>query len=105
METRNIVALLATAALASGLTACTSSPRNTKVEMGSDTIDASLPTQLPRTAVPSHYAITFTPNADKLTFDASVAIDLKVIKPTRELVVNAVDLAISHATLTPWNRQ
>ena len=28
-----------------------------------------LPTQLPRTAVPHHYAITVTPHAERLTFD------------------------------------
>ena len=44
----------------------------------------TLPTQLPRTAIPSHYAIEVTPHADQLTFDGKVAIDLKVIKPTRD---------------------
>ena len=64
-----------------------------------DTIDASLPTQLPRTAVPHHYAITVTPHAERLSFDATVAIDLEVIKPTREIVLNAADLTISSANL------
>jgi aminopeptidase N len=66
-----------------------------------DTVDASLPTQLPRTAIPHHYALTVTPHASKLTFDGQVAIDLDVIKPTRTLTLNAADLAIAKATLTP----
>ena len=64
-----------------------------------DTVDPSVPTQLPRTAVPHHYALTVTPHAATLTFDGSVAIDLEVIKPTTELVLNAADLALSSATL------
>ena len=40
-----------------------------------DTVDPSIPTQLPRTAIPHHYALTVTPHADKLTFDATVERD------------------------------
>ena len=67
----------------------------------SDTIDTSLPTQLPRTAVPHHYAITVTPHAEKLTFDGDVGIDLAVVAPTRELVLNAADLKLASAMLRP----
>ena len=31
-----------------------------------DTIDLNVPTQLPRTAIPHHYAISITPHADAL---------------------------------------
>jgi aminopeptidase N len=65
-----------------------------------DTVDTSVPTQLPRTAIPNHYAITVTPHAEKLAFDGNVAIDLQVTKPTRELTLNAADLSFSKATLT-----
>ena len=41
-----------------------------------DTVDASLPTQLPRTAIPHHYALNVTPHAERLTFDGTAAIDL-----------------------------
>ena len=60
-----------------------------------------LPTQLPRTAVPHHYAITLTPHAERLTFDGSVGIDLNITKPTKSLVLNAADLKIASATLRP----
>ncbi len=65
-----------------------------------DTVDPTLPTQLPRTAIPHHYAITVTPNAEKLTFDATVGIDLEVIKPTNQLTLNAAEMTISSARLT-----
>src|SRR5690348_1054004 len=66
-----------------------------------DTVDPSVPTQLPRTAIPHHYAITVTPHAERLTFDGSVAIDLEVIKPTIQLVLNAAEMSISSARLEP----
>ena len=66
-----------------------------------DTVDTSLPTQLPRTAIPHHYAITVTPHAGKLAFDAEVAVDLEVTQATNELVLNAADLKIATATLRP----
>jgi len=66
-----------------------------------DTVDPSVPTQLPRTAIPHHYAVTVIPHASKLTFDGRVAIDLEVIKATRQLVLNAADLKFASATLRP----
>ena len=90
------VALLASAALAT--LAPASLPAQVKPV---DTVDPTLPTQLPRTAVPHHYAVTVTPHAERLTFDGKVSIDLEVIKPTRELVLNAADLNFASATLRP----
>jgi aminopeptidase N len=66
-----------------------------------DTVDPSVPTQLPRTAIPHHYAIVVTPHADRLTFDGTVAVDLDVIKPTRQLVLNAAEMTFASATLRP----
>ena len=91
------VAFLTSAALAltfpSGLAA--------QPQAQADTVDPTLPTQLPRSAVPHHYAITLTPHAERLTFDGTVVIDLDVIKPTRELVLNAADLKFASATIRP----
>ena len=64
-----------------------------------DTVDTSLPTQLPRTAVPHHYTIAIVPNAQALSFGASVRIALDIVKPTDTLVLNAADLSIDGATL------
>jgi aminopeptidase N len=74
-------------------------PAAAAVVQRTDTVDASLPTQLPRTAIPHHYAITVTPHAEQLGFDGEVAIDLDVIKPTRQLVLNAADMKLASATL------
>ena len=89
------VALLASAALT--LVVPAAAPAEPQAQ--ADTVDASLPTQLPRTAIPRHYALTVTPHAQRLTFDGQVAIDLEVIKSTRELVLNAADLKFNSATL------
>jgi aminopeptidase N len=64
-----------------------------------DTVDVSLPTQLPRTAIPHHYAITVTPNAERLTFSGTVGIDLDLVRPTRQLVLDAADLKLASAIL------
>src|SRR6476619_1461035 len=89
------VALLASAALTFVVPAA--APAQTQVQ--ADTVDASVPTQLPRTAIPHHYALTVTPHAQRLAFDGQVAIDLEIIKSTRELVLSAADLKFASATL------
>ena len=89
------VALLASAAIA--LAAPTAVTAQTVAQV--DTVDPSTPTQLPRTAIPHHYALTITPHASKLTFDGTIEIDLDVIKPTSALVLNAADLNFASATV------
>ena len=87
------VALLSSAALA------LTSPEALAAPPQADTVDPTLPTQLPRSAIPHHYAINITPHADRLTFDGTVTIDLDVIKPTKELVLSAADLKFGSATI------
>ena len=82
---KRALVLLATAAFVSAVPASTS----LAAQRQADTVDTSIPTQLPRTAVPHHYAITVTPHSERLTFDSSVAIDLDVVQATRALVLNA----------------
>jgi len=94
---KSIALLLASAA---GLLAAPSALPAQAVQQA-DTVDTSLPTQLPRTAVPHHYAIIVTPHAERLTFDGTVAIDLDVVQPTSSLVLNAVDMTFSSARLVP----
>ncbi len=64
-----------------------------------DTVDTSLPTQLPRSAVPRHYAITVAPHADTLKFDGKVKIDFEQVQPSNTITLNAADLAIGSAVL------
>ena len=90
-------ALLASAALAS----LTPAAAAAQPVAQADTIDSSLPTQLPRTAVPVHYSIIVTPHVQRLTFDGTAAIDIEVVKSTRQIVLNAADLKFASATLRP----
>ncbi|ALR22386.1 M1 family metallopeptidase [Sphingobium baderi] len=62
---------------------------------------ATVTTQLPRGAAPSHYAITVTPDAPNLKFTGRVAIDLNVTQAMPVLVLNAADLNFGAVTLTP----
>ena len=94
MKIKFVALLLASSVIAGA-------PSSAQPARQADTTDASLPTQLPRTAVPHHYAIIVTPHAERLSFDATVAIDLEVIKPTREIVLNAADLTFASASLRP----
>ena len=96
---RRVTALFASAAIVLALTSATATAQPQK-----DTIDTSLPTQLPREAVPHHYSITVTPHADTLSFDGSVGIDVQVLKATRTLTLNAADLTFRKATITPAGR-
>jgi aminopeptidase N len=92
---RRVTALFASAAILLGLSSATASAQPQK-----DTVDTSLPTQLPREAVPHHYSLTVTPHADDLSFDGSVAIDVQVLKPTRSMTLNAADLSFKKAAIT-----
>jgi aminopeptidase N len=76
-----------------------STPSAIGAQQHADTIDPTLPTQLPRTAIPHHYAITVTPHAGRMIFDGNVGIDLDVIKPTQSLVLNAAELKLTSAIL------
>src|SRR5215472_3771150 len=88
---KSVAALLSAAALAAA-TPCVAEQR-------ADTVDPSLPTQLPRTAIPHHYEITVSPHADRLNFDGEVGITLDVVEPTRGLVLNAADMRLSSASI------
>jgi aminopeptidase N len=57
------------------------------------------PGQLPKTVVPRHYAIKIQPDLQKFTTRGSVTVDLEVRKPVDEIVLNALDMQITKATL------
>ena len=56
-------------------------------------------TQLPRTAVPRHYAIEVTPDAAHLRFMGQVAIDLDVVQTTNSVTLNAKELTFGDVTI------
>ncbi len=57
------------------------------------------PGKLPKEVVPIEYAIRIAPDLGKFTFAGSETIKLKVRKPVRELVLNALELQITSASL------
>ncbi len=62
-------------------------------------IDASVTTQLPRNVRPSHYAISVTPHARTLSFDGHAVITIDILEPTDRIVLNAVDMRFSSASI------
>ncbi len=59
----------------------------------------STPGQLPKNVVPRHYQVHIQPDLEKFTTRGSVTIDIEVLKPVREIVLNALELEITKATL------
>lgn len=55
---------------------------------------------LPDVAVPSHYAVSVTPDAGSLSFTGRAAIDLEVRRATDVLTLNAAGLEITDAQLS-----
>ncbi|WP_237713932.1 M1 family metallopeptidase [Novosphingobium sp. Rr 2-17] len=56
-------------------------------------------TQLPRGIEPTHYDVTFEPDAANLTFKGKATIAITVQADTRTITLQAADLAIAKATL------
>jgi aminopeptidase N len=54
---------------------------------------------LPTSVVPVRYELTVTPDAPSLTLSGEVRIDVEVVEPTREIVLNALELAIDDVQL------
>ncbi|QGN56418.1 M1 family peptidase [Novosphingobium sp. Gsoil 351] len=61
----------------------------------------SVPSDLPRTARPLHYAIAIEPDAANLTFAGQSSAEIEVFAETSELLLHAVDLKIAEARLVP----
>ncbi len=60
---------------------------------------AATPGQLPKTAVPRHYALRLQPDLAARTTAGTATIELEVLAPVTELVLNALDLEIDSAAL------
>ncbi|MFI4967321.1 MAG: M1 family metallopeptidase [Gammaproteobacteria bacterium] len=54
---------------------------------------------LPDDVVPTHYSISVTPDAAKLTFTGSVSIDIDVKQATNTIVLNAADMTFKKVSL------
>ncbi|MBA3544007.1 MAG: M1 family metallopeptidase [Chthoniobacterales bacterium] len=60
---------------------------------------ATTPGKLPKDVLPTEYAIRITPDLAKLTFTGSETVKLKVEKPVRKIVLNALELEIASASI------
>ena len=63
------------------------------------------PHRLPRTVIPSRYVLELTPDLVTATFSGSVEIDVEIVEPTSEIVLNAAELAITSARLVVDERR
>ena len=54
---------------------------------------------LPESSRPSKYRIKLQPDLRNFTFDGEQSVDIQVLEPTSKIVLNAIDLKISSATL------
>ena len=57
------------------------------------------PGKLPKSVVPVEYSIRIVPNIDKFTFSGTETVKLNVRSPVRQLVLNALELEITEASL------
>ena len=55
--------------------------------------------RLPDTAVPENYKLSFSPDLDKATFQGDETISIRVLKPTSEITLNAVDIDFHSVTI------
>ena len=60
----------------------------------------STPGQLPKTVVPHRYALRLEPDSEKFINHGSLVVDIEVREPVREILLNALDMKISRATLS-----
>ncbi|MFZ0284864.1 MAG: hypothetical protein WAL32_06500, partial [Terriglobales bacterium] len=56
--------------------------------------------RLPDIAVPDHYTLTFSPDFTKNDFAGDETIAVQVLKPTSQIVLNAIDIDFHEASIT-----
>jgi aminopeptidase N len=90
------------AALTLSLAACAAAGTDRPATpAGAPLAGRQIPTQLPSNVRPLQYALWITPDAPNLAFSASALIDIEVKAPTRDVVLNAADLAFRKVSLAP----
>ena len=64
------------------------------------TLSLAAAQRLPEAAVPENYKLSFTPDLDKATFEGDETISVRVLMPTSEITLNAVDIDFHEVTIT-----
>ncbi len=65
----------------------------------------STPGKLPKDIVPRHYSLYLQPDLEKLVTTGKVEIEIEALKPAQQIVLNALDLEISTASITVENKK
>jgi aminopeptidase N len=55
------------------------------------------PGKLPKTVVPQHYVIHLEPNLERMSTEGAEGVEIEVLKPSRQIVLNAVETEIWNA--------
>ncbi len=63
------------------------------------TLSTATAQRLPETARPENYKLTFTPDLENAKFEGDETITLRVLKPTSEITLNAVDIDFHEVTI------
>jgi aminopeptidase N len=64
------------------------------------TLSLATAQRLPEVARPENYKLTFTPDLEKATFAGDETIAIRVLKPTSEVTLNAVDIDFHEVSIT-----
>ena len=106
---RRFVALMSAASFLA-ISACATTSGETVTTSSAPTtaaLAAPLPaettTQLPRYAVPTHYAIEITPDAAASTFTGKVRTNFDLLEPSTSITMNAAELKIASARILDGN--
>src|SRR6202158_3934782 len=64
------------------------------------TISLASAQRLPEGSRPENYKLTFTPDLEKATFEGDEVIAIRLLKPTSEITLNAIDIDFHEVTVT-----
>jgi len=62
-------------------------------------LSVAIAQRLPETARPENYKLTFTPDLEKAKFEGDETISVRVLKPTSEITLSAVDIDFREVTI------
>ncbi len=68
------------------------------------TLSLAAAQRLPEVARPDNYKLTFAPDLEKAKFEGDETITLRLLKPTSEITLNAVDIDFHEVTVTSGGR-
>ncbi|XP_059053898.1 puromycin-sensitive aminopeptidase [Achroia grisella] len=55
--------------------------------------------RLPKNVVPKHYNLELVPNLEKFTFTGKTSVKVSIVNPTKEIVLNCLDLELTNVKL------